>query len=63
MAFNHFNPRLVKVMNRLKENLITKIDFDFHLSSSRIQAVNCNVASPVTYYLKEMEVLFQSEIR
>lgn len=40
----------------------TRVDFDFHLSSSLIQTVNCNV-TPATYLLKEMQVLRQSELR
>lgn len=40
-----------------------KVDFDFRLSISPVQTINCNVANPLTYLLKEMQVLSQAEIR
>ncbi|MFI5188464.1 MAG: hypothetical protein ACHQF0_17155 [Chitinophagales bacterium] len=40
-----------------------KVDLDFHISSSPMQTTNCNVTSPVTYSLKEINVLSQAELR
>lgn len=40
-----------------------RVDFDFHLTSFRIQTNNCSSSSPVTFLLKEMTVLVQGEIR
>jgi hypothetical protein len=40
-----------------------KVDFDFRLSSTPVQTSNCSIASPITYLLKEMQVLNQAEIR
>jgi len=40
-----------------------RVGFDFHLSSLAIQTTNCNINSPVTYLLKEMNVLSQAELR
>ena len=40
-----------------------RVGFDFHLTSALVQTTNCNISSPVTYLLKEMQVLNQAEIR
>ena len=40
-----------------------RVGFDFNLSTSPMQATNCNVTNPDTYLLKEMNVINQAEIR
>lgn len=40
-----------------------RVGFDFHLSTSRVRTVYCNVANPDTYLLKEMNIISQAEIR
>ncbi len=40
-----------------------KVDFDFHLSDSPVQPINCNLPNPITFSLKDMQVLNQAEIR
>lgn len=41
----------------------SRVGFDFHLASSSIQTLNCAVANPITFDLKEMQILRQAEIR
>ena len=40
-----------------------RVGFDFHISTSPVQTTNCNLANPDTYFLKEMNVINQAEIR
>lgn len=40
-----------------------KVSFDFHLSPAKVQTTGCTVANPVTYDLKEMDVIATFEIR
>jgi len=34
-----------------------KVSFDFHLSPIKVQSVGCEVTNPITYNLKEMNVI------
>ena len=40
-----------------------KLAFDCHFSSSKVVTTGCSIPNPITYNLKEMEVLHTSEIR
>ena len=40
-----------------------KVSFDFHLSSGKVETTGCTVATPITYRLKDMEVIASFEIR
>jgi hypothetical protein len=41
----------------------SRVGFDFYLTASSVQTSNCSVSNPITYSLKEMQILRQSEIR
>lgn len=40
-----------------------KVSFDCHFSSSKVQTTGCTIPNPITYSLKEMNVLASGEIR
>lgn len=40
-----------------------KLSFDCHFSSTKVATTGCTIAAPVTYFLKEMQVINSGEIR
>lgn len=54
-----FYKHLVKTTQLMPEFKIIgrKVSFDFHLSTSKVQSVGCTATNPITYNLKEMNVL------
>lgn len=40
-----------------------KVSFDFYLSSNKVETTNCTIPNPVTYRLKDMDVIASFEIR
>jgi len=40
-----------------------KVAFHAYISPTRISSLNCEVPAPITFSLKEMQVLYQAELR
>jgi len=40
-----------------------RVGFDFYISPSPLQTVNCTLSNPTTFLLKKIEILRQAEIR
>jgi hypothetical protein len=40
-----------------------RVGADFHFSSFKVQTLNCNISNPITFLLKEVQIIAQGEMR
>ena len=61
ISYNH----MIKTTGLLPQFHVVgkKISFDCRFSTSKVQTTGCTVANPITYNLKDMDVLASGEIR